>query len=194
MSGDTCDDIMAATYRALCEHGYAAVTTQDIADEASVSTAALHYHYDGKDDLLVDFLEFLLERFERVHDLRSGATADERLANLFDSVLGDADAGRSDFLAVMVELRAQAAHDEAYREHFDRSDRLIRERIAAIVRAGVGDGTFRDVDPDAVATFLKTTLDGAMVAAATTDRADHEAVRAELDAYVRDRLLAPGAD
>ncbi|MEF8974259.1 MAG: helix-turn-helix domain-containing protein, partial [Haloarcula sp.] len=45
--GDTADDIMDATYRALCTHGYADLTMQDIADESDKSKAALHYHYDS---------------------------------------------------------------------------------------------------------------------------------------------------
>ncbi|HET7323460.1 MAG TPA: helix-turn-helix domain-containing protein, partial [Halococcus sp.] len=61
---DTTDELMHATYRALCKHGYANLTMQDIADESTKSKAALHYHYDTKQDLLLAFLSFLYERFE----------------------------------------------------------------------------------------------------------------------------------
>jgi|APHM01.1.fsa_nt_gi Bacterial regulatory proteins, tetR family. len=64
---DPADESMQATYRALCEHGYADVTMQAIADETDKSKAALHYHYDSKRDLLMAFLDFLYEEFtERV--------------------------------------------------------------------------------------------------------------------------------
>ena len=43
---DTPEGVTEATCRALCEHGYADLTMQDIADESNKSTAALHYHYD----------------------------------------------------------------------------------------------------------------------------------------------------
>ena len=40
---DTPEEVMEATCRALCEHGYADLTMQDVADESDKSTAALHY-------------------------------------------------------------------------------------------------------------------------------------------------------
>ncbi len=55
---------MAATYRALCAHGYADLTMQRIADEAGKSKSLLHYHYGTKQELLVAFLDYLFDRFE----------------------------------------------------------------------------------------------------------------------------------
>ena len=42
------EQVIRATYRALCAHGYANLTMRDIADETDLSKAALHYHYDTK--------------------------------------------------------------------------------------------------------------------------------------------------
>ncbi|MEF8774483.1 MAG: helix-turn-helix domain-containing protein, partial [Halobacteriales archaeon] len=50
---DTDEALMAATYRALCEHGYADLTIQQIGAEFEKSTSLLYHHYDGKDELLV---------------------------------------------------------------------------------------------------------------------------------------------
>ena len=52
---DAQEEIMSATYEALCEHGYAALTVERIASELGKSTAAIHYHYETKDELLVAF-------------------------------------------------------------------------------------------------------------------------------------------
>ena len=80
---------MAATYRALCAHGYADLTMQEIANEAGVSKAALHYHYDTKRALILSFLDMLSSDFEaRLDDALGGvdAPADEG-----DDATGDAD-------------------------------------------------------------------------------------------------------
>jgi len=114
----------------------------------------------------------------------------ERLERLFDHLLSPAPAAdREEFMHAMIELRAQAAHDAAYRAQFTRTDDLFRDRTAAIVRQGVEQGTFRDVDPEQVASFLHATLDGAMLERVTTDDFDAAALRAELDVYVESRLL-----
>ena len=197
MSGDTCDDIMAATYRALCEHGHAAVTTQDIADEAGVSTAALHYHYDGKRDLLVSFLDWLLDGFEaRLDDAVAAADpedAPERVVALLDEVLASPDAERREFRTAIVEVRAQAPYRPAYRERLTAFDDAVRERVRDAVADGVERGCFEAVDPDDVAAFLVTYATGAQGRDVAVGASLAEA-RRRLHDHVRERLLAPGYD
>ena len=187
---------MRATYRALCEHGYADLTIQRIGDEFGKSKSLLYHHYDGKDALLVDFLEFMLERFEENATELDGDGPYARLQSVIDFHLPrEMSEERAEFTAAMVELRSQAAHDDAYREQFTRSDALIRGRIADVVREGIEEGVFRDdVDPDDAAKSLFSGLYGTVVMRVTTDNDTVDAVRRELDAYVRSRLLAADAD
>jgi AcrR family transcriptional regulator len=184
---DTRGAIMAATFRALSTHGYADLTIQGIGDEFEKSKSLLYHHYDGKDELLLDFLEFMLDRFEESVPPAEPDAPDELLDAILDHVLLAADDG--DFFGAMVELRAQAAHDPAYREHFTKSDASHREGLADLVRSGVEEGVFRDVDPEATATFIHTTVLGAMVQRATADGFVGRTVRDELDAYLRSELL-----
>jgi AcrR family transcriptional regulator len=58
---DTREAIMQATYRALRAHGYARLTIQRIGDEFPKSKSLLYHHYDGKDDLLLEFLSYMLD-------------------------------------------------------------------------------------------------------------------------------------
>ncbi len=189
---DTRAAIMRATYRALCEHGYADLTIQRIGDEFEKSKSLLYHHYDGKDDLLVDFLAFVLDRFEADAAVEEYDDAREHLDALLDHLLPrEMDPERRQFTAAMVELRGQAPHDAAYREQFTRTDRAFHDRLAGVIRRGVEQGAFREVDPEAVAEMLLTTVHGAMARRATTDDADWvPAVRREVDAYVERRLLA----
>jgi AcrR family transcriptional regulator len=161
-SGPT-DDIMCATYRALCRHGYADLTMQDIADEWAKSKAALHYHYDTKRGLLLAFLDHLFESYtERVADPAEG-TPRERLDGLIAAALDPpcADATR-ELRTALFEVKAQAPHDDAFRERLERFDRYLQAEIRGVVGAGVESGAFRaDVDPDEIATLLVTLVNGA---------------------------------
>lgn len=187
---DTREAIMAATYRALSEHGYADLTIQRIGDEFDKSKSLLYHHYDGKDDLLVDFLEFMLEHFEEAIPFEEHEGADAILDTVLDNVLlVPPDAEHEAFFRTMVELRAQSAHDADYREYFARSDRFFRDRIADLIRSGIEEGVFREVDPGTTATLLQTIVVGAMFQRATTDREPGRPLRDEVDAYVRARLL-----
>ncbi len=188
----TREAIMQATYRALRDHGYAGLTIQKIGDEFPKSKSLLYHHYDGKDELLVDFLESMLDRLETDVPGDDTADANEQLTRLLDHVIPPTEAEeRRAFTTALIELRGQAAHNPAFRDHFTRSDRFFHDRLATIVDDGIQDGSFHEVDPDAVAALLLTTINGAMLVASTTDNGDHlEAVRDELSEYLERRLIA----
>ncbi len=109
-AGESTSDITEGTYRALCKHGYADVTMEDIAAETDVSKSALHYHYDSKHDLLVSFFDDLLEGFTERLDAVDGESAYEGLLNLIDAVLfpPDDDAPDLGFQTAVLEMKAQA--------------------------------------------------------------------------------------
>lgn len=214
---DTEEAIMAATYRALCAHGYAGLTIQRIAEQFEKSKSLLYHHYDNKDELLVAFLGFMLDQFEsgvpgsNLTDAEfcetEAADADACAAEaadpasvdpvahvheVVDTMLADSIPGdEREFVAAMVELRAQAAHDERYRDHFSRHDEFFRERLAGVVARGVDEGRFRDVDPDRVATMLVTTIVGTMTRRVTTESAGVHHVRAAVEDYLDAVVMAP---
>jgi len=187
--GDAAEEIMCATYCALCEHGYADLTMRDIADESTKSKAALHYHYDSKHELLCAFLEYLYARFvERTAD-PDGEDARERLLSLVDAVLDKPD-DREAFGTAILEIRAQAPYEPEFRERLSRINDYLHDEIAAVLKTGVDDGTFGgDIDPDETARFIVTVLTGAATERVTTGR-PFDCTRETLEAYVEAHLLA----
>ncbi|MFT4890863.1 MAG: AcrR family transcriptional regulator [Halobacteriales archaeon] len=190
---DTRTEILEATYRALCEHGYDDLTIQKIGEQFGKSTSLVYHHYEGKDDLLVDFMGYMLERFEADVPFEDVEDPWSKLEDVLDHALAPTlDAERENLTSAMIELRAQAAHDPAYREAFSRHDRFFHDRLAAIVSQGIDQGVFREVDPERVAALLQTTFNGAMMQRVTTDPDDGgvsvEDVRAELEAVLEASL------
>ena len=186
-------EILEATYAALREHGYADLTIDRIGEHFTKSTSLIYHHYEGKDELLLDFLSFLLEdaqgrSVEDEHD----ADATDRLERVFEHVFTqDATEEELAFQRAMVGMRAQATTDDEYRTHFTEHDRVFRDQLAAIVRDGIAEGVFREVDPVQVATMLHTMLSGAM-ATQVTSNVDLSSMQAEVEAYVESRLLVDG--
>lgn len=187
--GDAAEEIMCATYRALCSHGYADLTMQDIADESSKSKAALHYHYDSKHDLLCAFLDYLYERFvERTTDVE-GSDAHERLLALVDAVLTERDT-HEEFETAILEIRAQAPYDDGFRDRLTRFDDHLVDELTEILNAGVAEGTFADdVDPTDTGQFIVTVLTGTSTQRVTVGHSV-ECTRRMLRSYVRRHLLA----
>jgi len=160
----TDDEIMDATFAALCKHGYADLTMQSIADEFPKSKSLLHYHYDSKEDLIVAFMEHLLEGFLEQFDDNSDDDPLDQLHRMAEIVVeGSSDGeGPDDVHMALLGLRAQAPYDEAIREQLVHNDQHIRAAIADIVRAGIEQGQFRDdVDPEQFAVLFRSAIEGA---------------------------------
>lgn len=160
MSSDPADDLLCATHRALCRHGYADLTMQQIADESTKSKAALHYHYDTKAELLLAFLDHLYESYaERL----VGVDEDDPVAELFgllDVALSPPHREDEAFQTAIMEIKAQSPYNEAFRDRLTRFDDLLGDRLRAAVADGVEDGSLQEADPDETATLLLTLVNG----------------------------------
>lgn len=198
-SDDTHGQMMRATYDALRKHGYSDLTIQRIGDEFPKSKSLIYQHYDGKDDLLVALLEFLLEQLTEAIPTDGPEGCDDAREHLQliieHSLPADLEPEHADFMGALESLRGQAPHDDTYRDRFATIDEFHRDHTADVIRDGIDQGVFREVDPDRVAGFIVATIHGARNQRATTG--SHEPVRAarrELEEYVRTRLAADAED
>jgi AcrR family transcriptional regulator len=181
---------------------------QDIADETDLSKAALHYHYDTKRDLLIAFLDSLTSWYEGRLEALEGETAPERLSSLFDECLshegdanaeddtdsdGDTDADYPAFHTALMEIKAQAPYDDAFRERLAAADEVLLHRVRGIVTDGVAEGSFADVDPDVTAELVVDVLAGGHTRNVAVGRSLDD-TRAVLDTYVDEHLLADDFD
>ena len=187
----TREEILAAAYRAMCEHGYAELTMQKIGAEFDKSVSLVYHHYDDKDDLVLSCLEYMLGEFK--DDVTSGPVEDPtaQLEEFVGWALDpELDPERRRFVTFLTELRAQACHDEAYRRHFTKSDDIFEAHLADVLRAGIDQGEFQECDPRQVAAAVTTLLSGAMHRRSTHDdeSAWLSAVESELDGYLQQRV------
>lgn len=188
---DTRQAIMTATYRALCEHGYANLTMKDIAAEFDKSKSLLHYHYDTKEDLLVAFLDHIIG-WMGDHLARSETEAPlERLREFVDKFVIEPGDGPDGFALAMLELRLQAVHNDVFREKLAEHYAENVATVAAIVEDGIDEGVFAEVDSDGTAETIYTAMEGARMYQVTLG--DSEATRSMQDAieeFVVSDLLA----
>ena len=186
-------EIMDATYDALCKHGYANLTIQTIADEFPKSKSLLYYHYDTKEELLVDFLDWLVEEFTT--EVGAGPTASpaERIEGVFEMLVPRTReaAGEEGIRLALLDLRMQAAREDRFAERFRQLDDRVEEELALAVREGVERGQFRDIDPERTASVLLSLAGGASLLRVSTDEAGEageestQAVHRELESYLK---------
>lgn len=167
---------MAAVRDALCAHGSADLTMQDIAAEADRSSAALHYHYDTKRELLATFLRFLHDRVKRhLEDLQDQPPI-ERLQELLDHLLEGPDPEEERLFTALATLRAQAPHVEAYRDKLRDIEATLRDFVVASIHEGIAQDQITCPNPEATARLLLAATRGARdnrVLLADDEETDH---------------------
>ncbi|MFO7792729.1 MAG: TetR/AcrR family transcriptional regulator [Candidatus Saliniplasma sp.] len=180
---------MKATYKALCKYGYADLTMKKIADESDRCKSTFHYHYDTKENLLVNFIQYLLEGFE---ERMVPETEDplEKLNGFIDRMLfgvGDEETTES-FHTALLEIRSQAPYNEKFQEQITKNDEYILHITTNIIQEGIEKGMFKDTDPKNTAIVLLSAIDGARARQISTDRSATEELRTALD-WVIDELI-----
>jgi AcrR family transcriptional regulator len=157
--GGTREEILAATFKALHEHGYSELTVDDIGDEFEKSQSLIYHHYDSKDEVLLDLLELMIEHFESHKPGTYVSDPRDRIKTFVEMSVGLESMDRT-AAGTFTELRAQAIHDDDYREQFVKYDEVIQEALADDIRKGIEAGAFRDVDAERMATWLYTVTVG----------------------------------
>lgn len=191
METETTDAIIQATGQSLCEHGYADLTMQRIAEASSVTTAAIHYHFETKEELLNAFLDDLIERFEQAVAVDASDPRTQLTAVLDAVFAADPD---DEFPVALMELKTQAPYHETYRQRFIALDERLRSVIETAVDNGIEAGHFERCDSAAVARFVSTAINGGhvrMVALGESPADTRCVVEAYLDAELGWRPEAP---
>ena len=154
---ETREDIMEATFRALNEHGYSDLRMRDIGAEMEKTRQVIHYHYDGKYDLLSKFLEYVIDQYEGSVEVERDAPPREELdARIQQCLLGPEFEGFGHWerMRVYHELFTNAQNDEQFREIFDDHYDRMRGSITEVIEDGIEQGVFRDVDAKRVGQLI----------------------------------------
>ncbi|QGN08178.1 TetR family transcriptional regulator [Halorhabdus sp. CBA1104] len=151
---------MEATYDAISQYGYSDLTIQNIADEFDHSKTLIYYHYDGRDELLVDFLSYILDRFlDELPD--EDDSPREQLENLVETLLPTTVSEEPyRVMLAMFELRMNAPHDTAVRDQYLAVEETITDLIEDILTRGIDAGEFEDLDTKVEAELLVSLLIG----------------------------------
>ncbi|MFC6767694.1 TetR/AcrR family transcriptional regulator [Natrinema soli] len=162
MNDEPTSEILNATYRALCKHGYAELTLQCIAAESEMSKAAIHYYYESKNELFVAFLDFLYDRYTTQIDSTARDSPREHLRSLLEVLLTtDEDTPGTEFRTAMLEVKAQAPYDDEIQDRLVEFGDYLFERIREIIAAGIDAGEFDEsVAPSRIAEVFTTIIVG----------------------------------
>ncbi|MER6701567.1 TetR/AcrR family transcriptional regulator [Streptomyces fimicarius] len=153
--------IVRETVRLIAERGFHAVRVADIAAACHTSTAAIHYHFPGRDELLEAAVRWCMDEDTR---RRADATAGTRHAGDELRLLIELQTPRTEQQrrqwCVWLDLWAEAARSTTVGRLHVEYYRQWRGTVAEVIRRGVEQGVFRPVDVDGAALALTALIDG----------------------------------
>jgi len=182
-------EVMEATYAALAEHGYAGLTIQTIADAFPKSKSLLYYHYDDKEAILHDFLDYLVDAFRATFEFERTDDPRETLGELLEALL-PRDIGDDEraFRVAVLELLVQAPHDASSAERFADLYAAIYDGFVTVLEAGIESGAFEPVDVEEAATLLVAVASGGLTWSITVNQSIAADVRDVLDPFLEAEL------
>jgi AcrR family transcriptional regulator len=153
--------ILDAACRAIARTGAAAVRVSDVAREAGVSTALVHYYFPSRADVIVQAFAHADDLADAVAEehLAKLANGRERVERLILTWAGDDPAIRTNW-AVWNEMWQYAAHNEAARAMVADSHQRWLDQVTQLIGEGREDGSIpADVDVDGAARRLAACVD-----------------------------------
>jgi AcrR family transcriptional regulator len=183
------DRILAAAVERIASDGIDEVRIARIAMDAGVSTSLVHYHFETREALLEEALEY---SFELAGDVRIGEGEGEapdhthRLAAMVDQCLPYPGILERDFI-LWVELWLRASRHPELRPTASRLYARMHEWFRDAIGEGVESGEFRSTDPGRLADRVLAVLDGFGIRALVGDL-EIEHARAEVWTVVATEL------
>ena len=156
------EQILAAACRAIQSRGFANTRISDIAAEADMSTGAIHYWFEVKDEVLIAALKWASgQLFDRLERLGASAGSErERLALLLEHAVPLPGPRRGEYV-LWIELWVRALQEPDLLPECEALSRRWRGYFFDAVRRGAGAGEFEPVaEADEVAERLIAHVDG----------------------------------
>jgi AcrR family transcriptional regulator len=153
--------ILETAWRLIAERGYHRVRIADIAEACGTSTAAIHYHFPTKDDVLNEALRYTVKlAFDRqVAELHTIDDAHQRLLRLIELQLPAEGQLRAEW-SVWLQVWNESAVNPTMRSlYWDSYDRWYRT-VAMTIRTGQEQRVFRELDAEQVTAQLTAMIDG----------------------------------
>jgi AcrR family transcriptional regulator len=156
--------ILAAAVERIARHGIDEVRIARIAMDAGVSSSLVHYHFETRDALLEQALEY---SYELAGDVRLGPEGDAhnldavgRLAAMIDQFLPYPGILERDWI-LWVELWLRAVRHPEMRPTAARLYARMRDWFSEAIRAGIERGELTaELDPDRLADRIVALSDG----------------------------------
>ena len=167
--------LVRAAYNQIAEHGFEGLRTREVAGEAGVNIATLHYYFPTKEKLIEGVVEHAMERFRTT--LAPHGSPSDQLRNHLRSVKRLVQE-EPQLGVVMGELALRSARDPGIPRIMRETNEGWHRTVRGLLRRAVKEGNLRpEMDSDEVAAMVVATLRNLTLPVASTGARGDQALR-----------------
>lgn len=190
---DTYEELIEATVAAVYKHGYAEVGVRDIGAEFSKSRQLINHYFDGKDELITELLQYILDYADEPSIPADDGDPLARLNQEINDVLLGEHMNDDEFWVIMTiiyDIYAQAHHNPDHRNLINQISDEYVECLEGILRDGIERGVFRDIDTERTARIIDDLITATHLRKITLGHEEAPAeTRETIDRFVIPQLL-----
>lgn len=163
-------EFLEAALALFAERNFASVTIKDIAHRLDLNAGLIYYYFKNKKDLLRASLSHVADAtFASFRDLEKQSSRPMDVINAWLERNIEKSSDMYRFVKIALDFRGAKEQDagvEAIIQQFYQSERKMLVRV---IRKGMEEGAFADVNPLHVSNFISTHLDGCVIRSVVMD-------------------------
>ena len=154
--------ILKTARQLLPRYGYSGISIRAIAEKAKLTTGAIYFHFKDKMDIYkticFEAIDMLIANFRE--RMESRKTPSQKLISTFDSYI-DFFYNHQDHYNILMEYKAHYDPD-VKDDHLEVTKKLSEMYVLMeeTIRAGIQDGSFREIDPRRLSVLLAAVTEG----------------------------------
>jgi AcrR family transcriptional regulator len=158
-SEETRAKIVESAARLFSARGFNAASVDDICKEAGISKGAFYHHFESKQALFLALLDGWLQAIDNSIEVSRDKTAPEtfmQMTEAFPYIFKTASEG----LPMFLEFWLQANRDKKIWEASIAPYRRYHKYFTSLIKKGVEEGSFVEVDPELASRMIVSTAMG----------------------------------
>lgn len=161
-SEETRARILEASIKQFSINGYNKASVDNICVQAGVSKGAFYHHFETKQDVFLALLDGWLHTFDKAIEASREQTVPEtfmQITEAFPYIFETA----GDNLPMFLEFWLQASRDQKIWEASIAPYRRYHKHFVSLIKRGIAEGSFADVDPDLAARLIVSAAMGLLL-------------------------------
>ncbi|MBE7556320.1 MAG: TetR/AcrR family transcriptional regulator [Anaerolineales bacterium] len=180
-------ELVLAAYHLIAAKGFEGLRVRDVAADAGVNIATLHYYFNSKEDLIRGVVEYMVHLFltsKAPLPVEDNETAAQKLRRIFLDLQYQLQQAPQMF-AVFTELHLRSQRDPLVRAILRNLNEDWQAHVEAICQEGVRQGTFRpDINVQRAASEVIALIKGiSLQAASQLDTFNFERLAADVEQW-----------